>query len=116
MAESTKKINFGFRVTPERQTELNIISAKRNESVQAMLEKGLDLYLGASPIEVAPPRKPNVFEQFHTMLAEIFEHGDRDTISAVQQNIMVFHRIHKAAGTGAASNLDTTTTLKRKKA
>jgi len=47
-------------------------------------------------------------DRWHQMLSEILESGDREAISAVQQNILVFHRI-----AGAGDNPAVKATKKR---
>jgi predicted transcriptional regulator len=48
VVELEKKINISFRVSDERQEELKILSARRRQSIQRMIEEGLEL-LASSP-------------------------------------------------------------------
>ncbi|SRR5579883_2219748 len=48
-----KKINLGFRVSEQRQEELKIISAKRRQSIQQMLEDGLEILLTGGTVQAA---------------------------------------------------------------
>lgn len=96
MAESTKKINVAFRVTEARQEELKILSARRRQSIQSMLEQGLELLLekGHQP----PVESTARLDRWHAMLAEILSSDDRGAIIAVQENLKTFHRLVELGG------------------
>lgn len=96
MPESTKKINVAFRVTEARQEELKILSARRRQSIQGMLEQGLELLLerGQQP----PIESTTRLDRWHSMLAEILSSDDRGAIIAVQENLKTFHRLVQMGG------------------
>jgi hypothetical protein len=54
-------------------------------------------------------------EKWHACLEEILNSPDTEAISAVRQNLRVFHRIARAYGTGTASNHTTTRAEKKNK-
>lgn len=96
MIDNTKKINFSFRVSPKRQEELKIASARRKQSVQEMLERGLDLLLTDSVgREIPLPSSPSPYapenHDLHDKLELILNSGDAGTIRAVVPNIEIFH-------------------------
>jgi len=101
VSEPEKNINLSFRVTEARQEELKIFSARRRQSIQAMLEEGLELLL-KEPRKSDPPSPtpPNLGQQFlavirwHKMLSFILRaRGSKaeEAQSAVKSNLSVFY-------------------------
>ncbi len=66
----------------------------RGVPVKALYSEAITALLDARPPVVpAKPAASSPQDKWHRMLDEILESGDREAISAVQQNILVFHRI-----------------------
>jgi hypothetical protein len=90
LPENKKNINLGFRVTAGRQEDLKVRSARRKQSIQQMIEQGLDLLFA----DTAPPGQPHYETQnlpLHDKLERILNSGDAKIIEAVVPNIEVFY-------------------------
>jgi hypothetical protein len=86
-----KILPTSFRIPRELLKEFRVACAQRevvqSEVVTSLIEGWTDHPVAAAPIAARPPTK------WHQMLTDILESGDREAISAVQQNLLVFHRI-----------------------
>lgn len=67
MREQKKRVQVGFRVTEERQEELKIASARRRQSMQEMIEAGLELLLA---MPVATPKPEELSPEEKRLVAE----------------------------------------------
>jgi|GEM_PF-5873216 len=103
MAEKT----FGIDLEESLHEQAKKLAIDRKVPVKRLYAEAIAALLAArAPHVPEKPRPVSPFDRWHRMLDEILESGDREAISAVEQNIVVFHRI---VGTRT-----TTATLKRK--
>jgi hypothetical protein len=66
---------------------------RRRLSNQAAVTQAIQQWLEKRPETVPPCERLPENDYWHGVLAKILTSGDREAISAVQQNLLVFHRL-----------------------
>ena|SRR5665213_4092289 len=106
MADNTaNKLQVSFRVTPAVRRALDLKLAADDRQQTELMNALIADYLGGALDPPASPAANPRNEKWHAMLDEILESGDREAISAVQQNILVFHRIVGAEETSSGKRV-----------
>jgi hypothetical protein len=67
--------------------------SRRRMSNQAAVIQAIQQWLEGRAEAVAPQERLPEDEHWHGLLADILTTGDQEAISAVQQNLLVFHRL-----------------------
>jgi len=96
MAEKT----FSIDLEETLHDRARRLALDRKVPVKALYAEAL-----AALLDSRPPVHPAKADRWHQMLSEILASGDGEAISAVQQNILVFHRI---VGAGEVTAVKTT--------
>jgi len=71
-------------------------------SNQAAVTQAIEQWLEVKAEPVSPRERTSENEHWHSLLEEILASGDEEAISAVRQNLLVFHRLIRSQG-GAAT-------------
>jgi len=104
VSESSKKINLGFRVSPERQEELKIVSARRRQSLQRMLEEGLDLLIKERP-NSEPARSDAAKDvRWHELLDVVLIDGTQKQKEWLTGNLQTFAELIRRIKAEASSS------------
>jgi len=86
-SDPTSRIQITFRIPADRHEALKIAAARRHESIQEMLEQGLDLLLDGPSPRRSKGNKENAEERWHSMLDEILRSGVEQAIEITQNNL-----------------------------
>lgn len=90
--ENEKEISKqGFRIPTELLKKFKIACAQQDTTQNAIVVEAIDRFVHGE--RHAPEERPHSPTRWHAMLTDVLDSGDREAISAVQQSLLVFHRI-----------------------
>ena len=72
--------------------------SRRRLSNQAAVTQAIQQWLDRRAEAVASRERLPENEHWHGLLADILTSGDQEAISAVQQNLLIFHRLMRSVG------------------
>lgn len=102
-----KKIKTSLYLPEDLFWELKGETVKRRFPTDtAAMEEAIKIWIDspdASQSASGGSRHPG--DRWHDMLADILASGDREAISAVQQNLLVFHRVKLTKATEPENNI-----------
>lgn len=102
MAEMAKN-KVSVMVDDDVHLKVKSTAPLRGTNLEGAYDQALRAWLGDKP-DPAPQYSPQD-EKWHRVLADLLRSGDRDAISAIKQNLQMFHRIVKPESSADVAQL-----------